>query len=154
MTCEDTSKSRTRGQDKDHHPVSDIVTDTRARIHKSRLRRIAVVLIFVILVFLGYTSLNLDLSHRMPGQKIEQGTMGRTLIPTNYTVVQGIFKQSDPKFKDDNYDVLGDSFGLIDKSPERWRKFQQYVPPSSLILIKRGSRDSSYWSSRQEWGRG
>lgn len=40
-----------------------------------------------------------------------------------YTVVKGIFIQSDPEFENEGYDVLNDSFGLIDKTPERWRKF-------------------------------
>jgi hypothetical protein len=50
---------------------------------------------------------------------------GKTLTPSNYTVVQGIFAHSDPAFKDDGYDILHDSFGLIDKSPERWSKFER-----------------------------
>lgn len=40
--------------------------------------------------------------------------------PTSYEVVPGIFIQDDPDFNEDGYDSLKDSFGLIDKSPNRW----------------------------------
>lgn len=57
--------------------------------------------------------------------------MGKTLTVSNYTVVQGLFAHSDPEFKDagkgEGYDNLDDSFGLIDKSPDRWQCFAQWV---------------------------
>ena len=43
------------------------------------------------------------------------------------SVVQGIFKQSDPDFVDGGYDLLGDSFGLVDQEGDRWGKFQRCV---------------------------
>jgi len=46
------------------------------------------------------------------------------------SVVQGIFKQSDPGFIDGGYDLLRDSFGLIDQEGDRWGRFQRYVYPS------------------------
>jgi hypothetical protein len=46
---------------------------------------------------------------------------------TRLSVVKGIFKQSDPGFVDGGYDLLGDSFGLIDQEGDRWGKFQRYV---------------------------
>ena len=52
---------------------------------------------------------------------------GKTLTVSNYTVVQGLFKQSDPEFKDGGYDLLSDSFGLIDQSAERWKNFEKSV---------------------------
>lgn len=52
---------------------------------------------------------------------------GKTLTVSNYTVVQGLFKQSDPEFKDGGYDLLSDSFGLIDQSAERWKDFEKSV---------------------------
>lgn len=55
---------------------------------------------------------------------------GKILTPSNYSVVQGIFAHSEPEFKDDEYDLLKDSFGLIDKSPERWIKFERCVVSS------------------------
>lgn len=61
------------------------------------------------------------------------GYYGKTLTASNYTVVQGIFVQSDPDFKDADYDVLGDSFGLIDKSHDRWIKFEQSVWSSQAL---------------------
>ena len=45
---------------------------------------------------------------------------GKALTPTNYTVVPGIFIQDDPSFTGKNYSMLKDSFGLIDKSENRW----------------------------------
>lgn len=55
------------------------------------------------------------------------GYHGKTLTVSNYTVVQGIFAHSDPEFKDEGYDLLNDSFGLIDKSPERWVNFERFA---------------------------
>jgi hypothetical protein len=52
---------------------------------------------------------------------------GKTLTPTNYTVVQGIFIQDDPNFESSGYDLLTDSFGLIDKSTKRWRNLTEYA---------------------------
>jgi hypothetical protein len=46
---------------------------------------------------------------------------------SNFSVVQGIFKQSDPDFVDGGYDLLRDSFGLIDQKGDRWGKFQRCV---------------------------
>jgi hypothetical protein len=46
---------------------------------------------------------------------------------SSLTVVQGIFKQSDPDFVDGGYDLLGDSFGLIDQEGDRWGKLHRYV---------------------------
>lgn len=40
---------------------------------------------------------------------------GKTLTPSNCTVVRGVFIHSDPDFNATDYDVLSDSFGLIDK---------------------------------------
>jgi hypothetical protein len=42
--------------------------------------------------------------------------------PTTYATVPGIFIQDDPDFDEDGYDSLKDSFGLIDKSEDRWTK--------------------------------
>jgi hypothetical protein len=55
---------------------------------------------------------------------------------SSLTVVQGIFKQTDPGFVDGGYDLLGDSFGLIDQEGDRWGKFKRYVylPPFPLSL--------------------
>ena len=47
---------------------------------------------------------------------------------TNYTVVPGIFIQDDPKFNSTGYNLLNDSFGLIDKSPQRWTNLTKWVP--------------------------
>lgn len=63
------------------------------------------------------------MAHSQP--ESQERRIGKTFVPTNYTVVQGLFVQSDPGYKDDGYDVLGDSFGLIDKSLERWIKFER-----------------------------
>lgn len=51
------------------------------------------------------------------------------------SVVQGIFKQSDPGFVDGEYDLLGDSFGLIDQEGDRWGKFKRYVYLSSFLFL-------------------
>jgi hypothetical protein len=45
---------------------------------------------------------------------------GKALTPSNCTVVRGVFVQSEPDFNATDYDVLSDSFGLMDKSPNRW----------------------------------
>ena len=61
------------------------------------------------------------------------------------SVVQGIFKQSDPDFVDGGYDLLGDSFGLIDQEGDRWGRFQRCVYPSSNDLqhiIEGSTRES------------
>jgi hypothetical protein len=50
---------------------------------------------------------------------------GKALTPSNYTVVRGFFVQSEPDFNATGYDVLSDSFGLMDKSPNRWVTFSR-----------------------------
>lgn len=52
---------------------------------------------------------------------------GKTLAPSNYTVVPGFFIQDEPTFNSTGYDVLKDSFGLMDKSKGRWKTFTKYV---------------------------
>lgn len=58
---------------------------------------------------------------------ITMGRYGKTINVRNYTVIQGVFKQSDPDFVDYGYDLLGDSFGLIDQEGDKWGKFERYV---------------------------
>jgi hypothetical protein len=48
---------------------------------------------------------------------------GKTLAPANYTVVRGLFRQDEPDFDGNGYDLLKDGFGLLDKSPDRWPNF-------------------------------
>lgn len=48
---------------------------------------------------------------------------GKTLAPSNVTVVTGLFRQDDPDLDPEGYDMLKDSFGLLDKSFDRWKKF-------------------------------
>jgi len=75
-----------------------------------------------------------DIAITMPGPAAAKDRYhGKTLTVSNYTVVQGLFKQSDPDFKDGGYDLLGASFGLIDTSPDRWIKFEQYVESPDLL---------------------
>lgn len=50
---------------------------------------------------------------------------GKVLTPTNYTVVKGVFIQDSPTFNATGYNVFNDSFGLIDKSPNRWKNFTE-----------------------------
>jgi hypothetical protein len=45
---------------------------------------------------------------------------GKTLLPTNYTVVPGIFYQDAADYNNTDYNSLTDSFGLLDKSADRW----------------------------------
>lgn len=52
---------------------------------------------------------------------------GKTLAPSNVTVITGLFRQDDPDLDPNGYDMLKDSFGLIDKSPDRWKKFTECV---------------------------
>ena len=52
---------------------------------------------------------------------------GKTLTPTNFAVVPGIFIQDDPSFTGKNYNMLNDSFGLIDKSDDRWVNLTKLV---------------------------
>lgn len=48
---------------------------------------------------------------------------GKTLAPSNITVVTGIFRQDDPDLNEKEYDMLKDGFGLLDKSADRWKNF-------------------------------
>ncbi|CAD6573642.1 MAG: hypothetical protein CYPHOPRED_005185 [Cyphobasidiales sp. Tagirdzhanova-0007] len=48
-------------------------------------------------------------------------------VPTNYSVVTGVFIQDDSGFDASNYHLLNDSFGLIDKSENRWRNLSSYI---------------------------
>lgn len=48
---------------------------------------------------------------------------GKTLAPSNVSVVTGLFRQDDPDLDPEGYDMLKDSFGLLDKSHGRWKHF-------------------------------
>ena len=48
---------------------------------------------------------------------------GKVITPTNYSVVTGVFVQDEPTFNATGYNLLNDSFGLLDKSPSRWTNF-------------------------------
>ena len=51
---------------------------------------------------------------------------GKQLSSVNtYTVLPGIFIQDDPELDASGYNVLNDSFGLIDKSANRWTNLTQ-----------------------------
>ncbi|SCV68390.1 BQ2448_511 [Microbotryum intermedium] len=52
---------------------------------------------------------------------------GKALTPTRYTTVQGFFKQADPNFDSRGYDLLNDSFGLIEHGPDRWHTFHDEI---------------------------
>ncbi|KDE09689.1 hypothetical protein MVLG_00093 [Microbotryum lychnidis-dioicae p1A1 Lamole] len=54
-------------------------------------------------------------------------SLGTTFTPTRYTTVQGFFKQADPKFNSKGYDLLDDSFGLIEQGPNRWHIFHAQI---------------------------
>ncbi|SCZ90286.1 BZ3500_MvSof-1268-A1-R1_Chr1-3g01894 [Microbotryum saponariae] len=54
-------------------------------------------------------------------------SLGTTFAPTRYTTVQGFFKQADPKFNSKGYDLLDDSFGLIEQGPDRWHTFHAQI---------------------------
>lgn len=48
-------------------------------------------------------------------------------VPTQYSVVTGIFAQDDPTLSNDNNNALNSSFGLIDQSENRWRNLSSYI---------------------------
>ena len=73
------------------------------------------------------TSLLAPLLLALPSLADGDKYFGKAHAPTNYTVVSGIFIQDDPSFDADGYDMLSDSFGLIDKSPDRWTKLTELV---------------------------
>ena len=43
----------------------------------------------------------------------------------SFSVVPGFFLQSDPTFPTEGYDLLIDRFGLVDRSPEGWRRLTE-----------------------------
>ncbi|GAA5877258.1 hypothetical protein JCM16303_006217 [Sporobolomyces ruberrimus] len=56
------------------------------------------------------------------------GPLTRVFTPTNYTIVDGLFRQSSPSFNNsDGSDPLKHSFGLVDTSRERWSRFQTKI---------------------------
>ncbi|GAA6010130.1 hypothetical protein JCM11491_005353 [Sporobolomyces phaffii] len=57
------------------------------------------------------------------------GPLTRVFTPTNYTVVDGLFRQSSPDFDEDKsaFDPLKHSFGLVDTGKERWSRFQTEI---------------------------
>lgn len=52
---------------------------------------------------------------------------GKKLTVSNYTVVPGIFVQDSPTFNSTGYNTFNDSFGLIDKSDDRWSNLTKYI---------------------------
>ncbi|KAL8286550.1 hypothetical protein RQP46_004567 [Phenoliferia psychrophenolica] len=65
---------------------------------------------------------------------------GHLFAPTNYSIVPDIFIQDSPTFNATGYDVLSDSFGLIDKSKGRWKKFASRIHH----LNKYADEDTTY----------
>ncbi|KAL7410167.1 histidine phosphatase superfamily [Mrakia frigida] len=61
------------------------------------------------------------LSSRNNGKNTE------VFAPSNYSVVDGFFIQSSPTFNATGYDALKDNFGLIDKSPNKWKNFAKAI---------------------------
>jgi hypothetical protein len=61
---------------------------------------------------------------------------GKTLAPSNYTVVKGIFRQDEDDFDGHGYDLLKDGFGLLDKSVDRWGNFSKLVVCGSFGRAK------------------
>ncbi|KAI5480842.1 hypothetical protein MNV49_006651 [Pseudohyphozyma bogoriensis] len=63
-----------------------------------------------------------------PGpSSVSSSGMTSVFTPTNYSVVPGFFIQDEPGFNSTGYDPLLDSFGLLDKSPDRWHNFIRAV---------------------------
>jgi hypothetical protein len=60
---------------------------------------------------------------------------GKTLLPTNYTVVPGIFYQDEPTYNNTNYNSLTDSLGLLDKSPGRWDNLTRWVDLRCILSV-------------------
>ena len=58
---------------------------------------------------------------------IDQQYGGKVLTANNYSVIPNIFIQDSPTFNATGYNTLNDSFGLIDKSAQRWKKFTEWV---------------------------
>jgi len=63
---------------------------------------------------------------------------GKKLTPSNYTVIPNIFIQDSPTFNATGYNLLNDSFGLIDKSAGRWQNFTKWVSLYSQGLVLMG----------------
>ena len=86
------------------------------RTGSSRLRERAYIFVALLLAFV----LAFAVCVMIPEQRLSRDVTRHRGVPTAYEVVAGIFIQDDPDFESDGYDSLNDSFGLIDKSPERW----------------------------------
>lgn len=65
---------------------------------------------------------------------------GKKLTVANYTVVPGIFVQDSPSFNATGYNTFNDSFGLIDKSENRWKNLTRYITD----LNKNADKDTTY----------
>jgi broad specificity phosphatase PhoE len=65
---------------------------------------------------------------------------GKALAPSNYTVVRGLFRQTEPDFDPEGYDMLADSFGLLDKGAHRWRRFTEHI----THLNKHADKSTTY----------
>jgi hypothetical protein len=113
-------------------------TSSYIRPHAPTRRLTLVIGIAILALFTLAFQLDIGIAMSKPTpttMHTKDGYHGKTLTVSNYTVVQGLFKQSDPDFKDGGYDLLGDTFGLIDTSPDRWIKFLQYVESSDRISM-------------------
>lgn len=96
----------------------------------SRTRSKALVMGIALLAFLALS--HLGIARSTPTVRHNDGVDafgGKTLSPSNVTVVRGIFKQDDPSFNETGYDSLKDSFGLVDQSEGRWKNFTEWVGP-------------------------
>lgn len=95
-----------------------------------RFRRILILVmgLFALAAFLLLAPYGTAVPSYVPGSifKPKNGSdpfHGKTLAPSNVSVVTGLFRQDDPDLDEEGYDMLKDGFGLLDKSADRWRKF-------------------------------
>lgn len=117
--------------------INALPTSSYIRPHAPTRRLTLVIGIAILALFTLAFQLDIGITMSTPTpttMTTKDGYYGKTLTVSNYTVVQGLFKQSDPDFKDGGYDLLGDSFGLIDISPDRWIKFEKSVKSHDLLF--------------------
>lgn len=119
-------------QDGDVYADESLFLDARLRSVSTHLRiaRLAAysatAAMFAIVLALFAAIVTLPFGHHRAGHDADSYG-GKTLAPANYTVVPGLFVQSDPGFNATGYDMLQDSFGLLDKSAGRWKNFTKCV---------------------------
>lgn len=108
-------------------PIEEPSTRQPRRYRRRLLQTLGAYAVFVVVILTLHWRFGLTASSTTSAPSTPPSPQGqaKTLAPSNYTVVRGIFRQDEDGFDGRDYDLLKDGFGLLDKSAGRWHNFSR-----------------------------